>query len=113
MIEEDNASRKAGKPLHSNADWDRATGGVWAGELPVVFGRMLRLAAENYDHFQPQSNKAYLVGHQLAVEKARDAANETDSETKKSKLMEAYSMDAFAGHFLTDSFSGGHIRYVL
>ena len=113
MIEEDNASRKAGKPLHSHADWDKVTGGVWAGELPVIFGRMLKLAAKNYDHFQPQSNKAYLVGHQLAVEKARDAANETDPETKKSKLMEAYSMDAFAGHFLTDSFSGGHIRYVL
>ena len=110
MIEEDHVARNSGKKLHSHADWDRATGGAWVGGLPIVPGRMLNLATKNYDHFQPQAMEAYLVGHQLAIEKAREAARETNAENKKRKLMEAYSMDAFASHFLTDSFSGGHIR---
>ena len=111
MIEEDHAARKAGRELHSHADWDRATGGRWVGGLPLVHGQMLKLATNNYDHFQPQAEKSYLVGHQLAIEKAREAGRAKDPKTKKSKLMEAYSMDAFACHFLTDSFSGGHIRF--
>ena len=112
MIEEDHVVRDSHKgKLHSNADWDRATGGSWLLGLPIVSGRMLSLATKNYDHFQPQAMEAYLVGHQLAIEKAREAAKEANSENKKMKLMEAYSMDAFACHFLTDSFSGGHIRF--
>ena len=113
MIEEDHVAKNFGKRLHSHAEWDRVTGGAWVGGLPVVPGRMLNLAAENYDHFQPQAVEAYLVGHQLAIEKAREASRETNAENKKKKLMEAYSMDAFACHYLTDSFSGGHIRFEL
>ena len=111
MIDEDHAARESGKELHSHADWDRATGGTWVGGLPVKPGQMLNLAMNNYDHFQPQAEKAYLVGHKLAIAKAREAGLEKDRTNQEKKLMEAYSIDAFACHFLTDSFSGGHIRF--
>ncbi len=100
MIHEDQVVRETGEgELHTNAQFTWVTG-----------GRMLSLAGKNFDHFQPQATEAYLVGHRLAMEKAREAASETDPEEKKSILMEAYSMDAFASHFLTDCFSSGHIR---
>ncbi len=100
MIREDQIVREKGKgKLHTNVQFTMATK-----------GRMVRLAAKNFDHFQPQAKEAYLVGHQLAMKKAREAAKEKDLEKKKKKLMEAYSMDAFACHFLTDCFSSGHIR---
>ena len=73
--------------------------------------KMLRLAANNTDHFQPQAKLAYLVGHQQAIEKARLGGKETNAQEKNKLLMEAYAMDAFACHFLTDCFSSGHIRF--
>ncbi len=101
MIREDQIVREAEKgKLNTNYRFTKVTG-----------GRMLKLAVKNFDHFQPQAKEAYLVGHQLAaMEKAGEAANETDPEEKKKKLMKAYSIDAFACHFLTDCFSSGHIR---
>ena len=113
MIEEDHVARNSNKTLHSNAEWDEATGGFWVGGFPWVNGRMLNLAIQNYDHFHPQAVEAYLVGHQLAMEKAREAAGERSPKNKTKKLMEAFSIDAFACHFLTDSFSAGHIRFEL
>ena len=98
-MEEDHAARGSGKELHSDNDWVLAS------------SKMLTLALENYDHFQPQAQQAYLVGHQLALETARQAANEKTAESKEAKLILAYSLEAFAGHFLTDSFSAGHIRF--
>ena len=70
----------------------------------------MKLAVNNYDHFQHQAQQVYLTGHQLAIEKAQEAAKEEDVKKRNSMLMEAYAMDAFASHFLTDSFSAGHIR---
>ena len=86
--------------LHTNAQYAYVTN-----------GRMLKLAAINFDHFEPQAPRAYLVGHQLAMEKAREAAKEKDPDTKKKMLNESLSIDAFACHFLTDCFSSGHMRY--
>ncbi|CAB3991338.1 Hypothetical predicted protein, partial [Paramuricea clavata] len=85
--------------LHTNAQYAYVTN-----------GRMLKLAAINFDHFEPQAPRAYLVGHQLAMEKAREAAKEKDPDTKKKMLNESLSIDAFACHFLTDCFSSGHMR---
>ena len=101
MIEEDQEVRKHNKngKIHSHFDY------TWASR-----GKMLGLAAKNFDHFQPQATKAYLAGHQLAIETAQKGRNKTGAEKKK-KLMEALSIDAFACHFLTDCFSSGHIRY--
>ena len=96
--------------------WDEITGGKWIRGLPVKQGRMLQLAENNHDHFIPYAKNAYLTGHQLAIDKAREAGeHRVDEEDEKKRLLhEAFSMDAFACHFLTDSFASGHIRlYIL
>ena len=90
--------------------WDVITGGTWVAGVPVVFGRVMKLAENNFDHFQPNSKDAYLVGHQLALEKARKAGNCQPGQLQKQLFDEARSLEAFASHFLTDSFSAGHIR---
>ena len=113
MIKEDQNAKVSGGKLHTDAEWDEATGGSWVQGLPVTHGTMLKLAKKNSDHFQPQATQAYLVGHTLAIEKAREATKEVDSKVQMQKLMQAYSMEAFAGHYLTDGFSAGHIRFDL
>jgi len=95
--------------------WDEITGGGWIFGLPVKQRRMLQLAENNHDHFLPYAKDAYLTGHQLAINKAREAGeyhNEYHNEYHKEKMLlhEAFSLDAFACHFLTDSFASGHIR---
>ena len=89
--------------------WDQITGGKWLSGLPVKPGRMLKLAETNHDHFLPYAKEAYLTGHQLAMDKAREASTSDSTEWEK-LVHEALSLDAFACHFLTDSFASGHIR---
>ena len=90
---------------------DEITGGIWIGGVPVKPGRMLKLALNNHDHFLPHAKSAYLIGHQLALEEARKASRAITEDEKDKLLDEAYAMEAFACHFLQDSFSSGHIRY--
>ncbi|XP_078364412.1 uncharacterized protein LOC144648836 [Oculina patagonica] len=90
--------------------WDEVTGGTWLLGLPVIFGRMMKLAENNHDHFLPFAKEAFLAGHEWALEKARKASKVKHQETKIRLLEEAYTIDAFACHFLTDSFSSGHLR---
>lgn len=90
--------------------WDEVTGGKWVFGVPFIFVRMLKLAQNNYDHFLPFAKEAYLVGHELALEKAKKASKVGQLAQKKRLLEEAYSIDAFGCHFLTDSFSSGHLR---
>ena len=71
----------------------------------------MSLASNNFDHFMPFAREAYEVGHKLALEKAREASHAA-SGSEELILQEAYSIDAFACHFLTDSFASGHIRSV-
>ena len=102
---------KNGKAFHSKM-WDEITGGKWLSPLPMKGGRMLQLAENNHDHFHPHAKDAYLTGHQLAIDKAREAGyyRGGDEDKRKRLLHEALSLDAFALHFLTDSFASGHIR---
>ena len=93
----------------SPEEWDKITGGKWLGGIPIKHGRMLKLAAHNHDHFLPYAKDAYLTGHQLAMGKAREASKYGGNESKR-LLHEAFSLDGFACHFLTDSFASGHIR---
>lgn len=93
----------------SNKEWDEITGGKWFLGFPIKKGRMLQLALNNHDHFLPYAKDAYLTGHLLALDKAREA-REYPGDKRKMLLHEAYSLDAFACHFLTDSFASGHIR---
>ena len=91
--------------------YDRALGGTWAINKPIHFGRMMKLAVRNFDHFQPFAREAYEIGHELAMEKAREASH-TNKEHQIEIAHEAYSIEAFACHFLTDSFASGHMRCV-
>lgn len=91
-------------------EYDEAAGGTWIFGVPVIFGRMMKLAENNHDHFLPFAKDAYLAGHKLALEKAREASKVKDQGIKIRLLEEAYSIDAFACHYLTDSFSSGHLR---
>ena len=102
------ALEKLGNTLSEK--WDTLTGGIWILGKPIKFGRYMNIAVSNYDHFVPSVKDAYLVGHELAIEKARDASKGNSSEEKERILQEAYSIDAFACHFLTDSFASGHMR---
>lgn len=90
--------------------WDEITGGWWIKGVPILFGRVMKLAQSNYDHFMPYAKDAYLVGHELAMEKAQEASKAANNGEKSKLLKEALSMDAFACHFLTDSFASGHMR---
>ena len=90
--------------------WDDVTGGYWMKGVPIIFGRIMKLAENNHDHFLSFAKEAYQVGHTLALEKARKARRAEDQDEKLKLLEEAYSIDAFACHFFTDSFSSGHLR---
>ena len=97
--------------VNFNKKYDEITGGRWVGGIPVVYGRMMKLALTNHDHFQPHAKFAYLAGHELALECAKQAGLSDDGEERKKGLEEAYAIDGFACHFLTDSFASGHMRY--
>ncbi|KAH9847517.1 fungal fucose-specific lectin-domain-containing protein [Lenzites betulinus] len=59
----------------------------------------LELATINWDHFGADAWRAYDAGHALALDMA------TSGDLEK-----AYTMNAFADHFLEDCFSSGHLR---
>lgn len=70
----------------------------------ITFGRSgipsyLGLALINWDHFGEDARSAYNAGHATAIQKAIEG-----------DLEGAYTMNAFADHFLEDSFSAGHLR---
>ena len=70
----------------------------------ITFGRSgfpgyLGLGRINWDHFGQDARTAYNVGHSTAIRKAISG-----------DLEGAYAMNAFADHFLEDSFSAGHLR---
>lgn len=66
----------------------------WSSE-----GRYLQLAAVNWDHFGANAIAAYQAGHTLALQTAATG-----------DYMQAYALEAFACHYLTDLFSSGHLR---
>ena len=103
--------RKTGASI-DNKEWDQITGGKWLGGLPIKHGRMLKLAQNNHDHFLPYAKDAYLTGHLLALNKAREASEYAGKESKRF-LHEALSLDGFACHFLTDSVSSGKYHVTL
>lgn len=79
----------------------------------LPFGNYLKLSETNFDHYQPASLIAYEVGHQVALNTAllgyqqKSKGNEIHAE----QLLElAYAQNAFANHFLSDSFASGHVR---
>ena len=57
------------------------------------------LAQINWDHFGVDARTAYNTGHAIAIQRAIGG-----------DLEGAYALNAFADHFLQDSFSSGHLR---
>ena len=92
--------------------YDTILGGKWSLGIPLKFGRMMKLAENNPDHFQPYSKKVWETGHLLALQKAEDARMIFRARREEAVLLlnEAYAISAFSCHFLTDSFAAGHIR---
>ncbi|GAA5017780.1 hypothetical protein [Actinopolymorpha pittospori] len=95
-----------------SARWNRLTGGGSAISDFFPPGRYLSLAAENWDHFTNYAIVAYRAGHAVAMREARDARASAgvDPAARRARLAQAYAMNAFADHFLTDLFSAGHLR---
>lgn len=71
--------------------------------------RRYDLAVNNFDHFSPYSWYAYSIGHSIALKFAAEAGK----TKKQDDLNYAYAIEAFAQHFLTDTFASGHIRVPL
>lgn len=65
-----------------------------------------QLLIDNSDHFSTNARDAYRIGHAYAMKIAREAGEKKDLKG----LKDAYALEAFACHFLTDLFSAGHIR---
>ena len=66
---------------------------------PQGFPSYLGLAMINWDHFGIDARTAYDAGHHAALQTALDG-----------DLLAAYALNAFADHYLEDSFSAGHMR---
>ncbi|KAF2154525.1 hypothetical protein K461DRAFT_284915 [Myriangium duriaei CBS 260.36] len=64
----------------------------------------LKLAEMNFDHFGYDARTAYNAGHMTALQQAVMRSNDYGN------LILAYTLNAFADHFLEDSFSAGHVR---
>lgn len=114
------AQQNAGAPdawsiayTEANADdaydrrYNQATGGSGSGPgWYLTKGRYLNLAATNWDHFGKHAITSFQAGHQAAIRQALVAK----SSGLAADLMLAYKLEAFAGHFLSDLFSSGHLR---
>ena len=90
-----------------NRQWNCITGGSCAQNVWWLSqGRYLNLAKKDFDHFGDNAWIAYQAGHQLAIKVAIEAHQSQDAK----KLEYAYSLNAYANHFLSDRFASGHIR---
>jgi hypothetical protein len=83
----------------------------------VTKGRYLDLAATNFDHFGDGAVAAYRAGHAYALQFAElagkglpDPGIDPGWHPPPLKLENAYFMNAFADHYLSDLFSAGHLR---
>lgn len=74
--------------------------------IKKIKGDIEALLIDNSDHFSSNAEDAYRIGHTLAIEKGIEAGKTGDLEG----LKQAYALDAFACHFLTDLFAAGHVR---
>ena len=98
---------------HKNVSGVKSTfKGIWetvAGDYNQV-PNYKEILENNVDHFTNDARNAYQAGHELALEIALKVYNENKLEAKNQLLNEAYALEAFASHFLTDLFSSGHMR---
>lgn len=86
-----------------------ATGGGCLFSDLYPMGTYLQLAAVNWDHFGQNAITCYSYGHTVAMNQAVTAKNAPAAQ-QDALLQQAYAMNAFADHFLSDAFSSGHTR---
>lgn len=71
---------------------------------------IIDILAMGFDHMGENATIAHQVGHSLALEAAARAHYITDPWEQYQQLEYAYSLEAFACHFLIDHFASGHLR---
>ena len=81
--------------ININLEWE--TSG-----RPAPMLSYLDLARISWDHFGQDARTTYNAGHRAAIDVALEGGNDN--------LVLVYAMNAFADHFLEDSFSAGHLR---
>jgi hypothetical protein len=97
-----------------NIQWNCISGGLCAADYPTVpeevlrkiyvlkQGRYLKLADRDFDHFNVQAWLAYTLALEMAMHAYQDK--------NILELEKAYALNAFACHYLSDSFAPGHMR---
>lgn len=86
-------------------------GGSFISPLFPLGTSILQLISHaNWDHFVPNALIAYQAGHLAAIDAAKIAGKTKTSKKRLQGLENAYAMNAFACHYLSDSFSSGHMR---
>jgi hypothetical protein len=78
--------------------------------FPLGTAALQLLSDANWDHFVPHALTAYQAGHLVAMDEASKAGKIKDAKKRSKALEKAYGMNAFACHYLSDSFSAGHMR---
>ena len=90
-----------GPALETTAlDWDTSGKGINHYE---------GLLARNACHFAPYSWYRWEEFHKVALKFAKNAATESNPETKKEQSRQALLNSGYADHFLEDSFAAGHL----
>jgi len=83
------------------------TAGDVEGQLLAEIGNKWD-TTHNVNHFYPVAEMEWRKQHQDAVEKAEDAGTLSNNEDRLSGIRTALTREAFACHFLQDSFAAGH-----
>jgi hypothetical protein len=88
-----------------SSSWDLQYNGITGGSYSTnkIPGRYELIAATNWDHFGADAITSYTAAHAAALDLAvKDGGT--------AQLDQAYALNAFADHYLTDLFSSGHLR---
>ena len=117
---QDSATTPDGKARIRAALEHTGVPGTAASTLPVPtdsqrqtqLENYVKLASENVSHFSSDNAalNAWYAHHSQAIEQAMMAGLATTNTSDIADLNQAYVTEAFGQHFLTDMFSGGHIR---
>jgi hypothetical protein len=83
---------------------------IYKNLFPIIAGDYLHNQKNNKDHFEEAAKESYKKGHEEALQLAKQASDEKDDNKKKKLMQKAVFTELAAQHFLTDLFSGGHVR---
>ncbi len=95
------------KGLPPNQYYDK-NGGKLNREYTFADPDYIPAAFAAFDHFWPDALQAYQVGRNMAYKLAQQAFSESDQTKKKELFDKACAYQAFALHYFSDIFAGGH-----